>query len=80
MLHRARIEFWWSSLSKTWCEELLRENISVEVFNKKLEKDTGCRKNNYKEGGRVQRSAWWNEQCSKVRADIVKAPLNRNNY
>lgn len=38
-------------LSKTWCEELLRENISVEVFNKKLEKDTGCRKNNYKEGG-----------------------------
>lgn len=53
-------------LSKTWCEELLRENISVEVFNIKLEKDTGCRKNNYKEGGRVQRSAWWNEQCSKV--------------
>lgn len=50
-------------LSKTWCEELLRENISVEVFNKKLEKDTGCRKNNYKG---VQRSAWWNEQCSKV--------------
>lgn len=50
MLHRARIEFWWSSLSKTWCEELLRENISVEVFNIKLEKDTGCRKNNYKEG------------------------------
>lgn len=38
-------------LSKTWCEELLTENISVEVFNKKLEKDTGCRKTITRMGG-----------------------------
>lgn len=25
--------------SKTWCEDLLREDISVEVFNKKLAND-----------------------------------------